>query len=140
MHFMLMLLLIILMPPVFAEEDFDRQEILQRIQPIGKVRVEGQTGEGSNKVVVPVSKPAVAQSPGQMVYEAHCVVCHRDGVAGAPKFRNEAEWKPRLLKMKIEGLTASVINGLNAMPPKGTCNECSNEDLTHAIQYMLPQS
>lgn len=77
---------------------------------------------------------------GQEIYEQYCIVCHRDGLAGAPKFRNEQDWKPRLAGRKLDDLAASSIKGLNAMPAKGTCIKCSNDDLKAAISYMLPKS
>jgi cytochrome c5 len=36
-------------------------------------------------------------------------------------------------------LVASSIKGLNAMPAKGTCFKCMDEDLKAAISYMLPK-
>jgi cytochrome c5 len=73
------------------------------------------------------------------VYERHCIVCHRDGVAGAPKFRDKAAWAPRLANRKKEDLVATVNKGKNAMPPKGTCQECTDSDIKAAIDYMVPQ-
>jgi cytochrome c5 len=121
-----------------AEEDFDREEIEKRIAPIGKVHVVGKpAGEAGAKKAV--AKAAAKQVPGQATYEGHCIVCHADGVAGAPKFRNAGDWQPRLAKSKIDELVQIAIKGLNAMPPKGTCTECSEEDIKNAIQYMLPK-
>jgi cytochrome c5 len=74
---------------------------------------------------------------GQDTYEQFCSVCHRDGLAGAPKFRSD-EWDARAKQKTVDELVESVINGLNAMPPKGTCSECSDEDLKDALLYMLP--
>ena len=65
--------------------------------------------------------------------------CCEDGVAGAPKFRDDTDWKPRLLKQNIDSLTATALKGMNAMPVKGTCQECSDADIKAAIQYMVPQ-
>jgi len=85
-------------------------------------------------------EPMVADGPsGQTIYEQHCMVCHQDGVAGAPKFRAEADWKPRLDKKNLDELTVSAIKGINAMPAKGTCPECSDTDINAAIKYMVPQ-
>jgi cytochrome c5 len=36
----------------------------------------------------------------------------------------------------MEALVASVRNGLNAMPPGGLCNSCSDEDYAALITYM----
>ncbi|ASQ45055.1 c-type cytochrome [Legionella clemsonensis] len=128
---------------VSATEDFDRQQIEQRIQPIGKVRLQEQKTAAPAATMQPAETETTAakqEEPGQAIYEKYCSVCHRDGVAGAPKFRVAADWKERLATKKFEGLTASAIKGINAMPPKGTCMECSDEEIKDAVQYMLPQS
>ena len=31
----------------------------------------------------------------------------------------------------------STLNGINAMPARGTCMSCSDEDLGAAVTYML---
>lgn len=115
-------------------DDFDRQEIERRIEPIGRVHVEGGTAKKAENVV----NKETSKVPGQATYEGHCVVCHEAGVAGAPKFRNAGDWQPRFDKNKLDGLVANAIKGLNAMPPKGTCAECTDEEIKQAIQYMLP--
>jgi cytochrome c5 len=137
MHVILMLLLGIIIFPSYAAEDFDRQQLLLRIQPIGRVHVEGQSETTKPASAAPIVEKA---RTGQELYEKYCIVCHQDGIAGAPKFRNEADWKPRLASLKIEGLIATAIKGINAMPAKGTCVECTEADIKNALQYMLPKS
>ena len=68
-------------------------------------------------------------------YNKACVVCHASGVAGAPKFGSADDWKPRLAK-GIDKLVLSVKGGLNAMPPRGMCPDCSDADYTALIKYM----
>ncbi|WP_298445081.1 c-type cytochrome [uncultured Ferrimonas sp.] len=80
----------------------------------------------------------VMAQDGKAVYEKSCVTCHSIGLAGAPKFQNKAEWAPRLAK-GMDALVASVNNGLNAMPAKGACIDCNDEDYKAAIQYMSGQ-
>lgn len=118
-------------------EDFDRQQILERIAPIGQVHLEKKAGEVAPAAKTVESTPTKA--PGQAIYESRCIVCHAEGVAGAPKFRNASDWGPRMANTNIEGLVAIAVKGLNAMPPKGTCGECSEDDIKAAIQYMLPK-
>lgn len=77
--------------------------------------------------------------PGQAIYEQFCIICHQDGVASAPKFHNTDDWKPRLAGRTLEDLLKSANKGLNLMPEKGTCSDCSDDDLKAAIQYMLPK-
>lgn len=68
-------------------------------------------------------------------YNKSCAACHATGAAGAPKTGVEAEWTSRMEK-GMDTLVASVTNGLNAMPPKGMCYDCSAEDYTALIEYM----
>jgi cytochrome c5 len=123
--------------PLCAAGDFDRAQIEERIRPIGKVRVEKQAQ--SSTAAPLIQQVSVKKNPGQATYEQYCSVCHRDGIAGAPKFHDEADWKPRLAKQNLDSLTATALKGLNAMPAKGTCQECSEADLKAAIIYMVPQ-
>jgi len=68
-------------------------------------------------------------------YNKTCVVCHASGAAGAPKTGSAEDWKPRLEK-GLDKLVVSAKNGLNAMPPKGMCTDCSDADYKALIQYM----
>lgn len=68
-------------------------------------------------------------------YNKSCAVCHATGAANAPKTGDVAAWEPRMAK-GMEVLVASVNNGLNAMPPKGMCFDCSDEDYAAMIEYM----
>ena len=82
-------------------------------------------------------EPAAAVD-GQQVYQAACQACHAAGVAGAPKLGDKEAWAPRIAKGE-DALLASVNNGLNAMPPKGACMSCSEDDLRAAVEYMVEQ-
>jgi cytochrome c5 len=74
-------------------------------------------------------------APDMAKYDKSCKVCHAAGVAGAPKTGDAAAWEPRLAK-GMEVLVLSVNTGLNAMPPKGMCFDCTDEDYTALIEYM----
>ncbi len=69
------------------------------------------------------------------LYTKSCAVCHAAGAAAAPKTGVAAEWEPRLAK-GMDTLVTSVQKGLNAMPPKGMCFDCSAEDYKALIEYM----
>ena len=77
----------------------------------------------------------VVAEPDMDKYNKSCAVCHAAGVAGAPKTGNEEAWAPRMEK-GMDALVASVKNGLNAMPPKGMCFDCSDEEYAELINYM----
>ena len=68
-------------------------------------------------------------------YNKSCAVCHASGAANAPKTGDAAAWAPRLEK-GTDVLVASINNGLNAMPPKGLCMDCSDDDYKALIEYM----
>lgn len=139
MRLSIVALLFVFSSLLYALEDIDRQQIQQRIQPVGKVHVQDQNGDAA-VAEEEVAAKVETKVAGQDTYEQYCITCHRDGLAGAPKFHNENDWKPRLSGRTVDDLVASSIKGLNAMPAKGTCVECSEADLKAAIQYMLPKS
>jgi len=68
-------------------------------------------------------------------YNKSCIACHSSGAAGAPKAFNAEAWAPRLEK-GMDALLKSTMNGLNAMPPKGLCFDCSEADFKALINYM----
>jgi predicted CxxxxCH...CXXCH cytochrome family protein len=73
------------------------------------------------------------------VYNASCLACHTTGAAGAPKLGDSPAWGARAAK-GMDTLLSNAINGINAMPPKGTCAACSDDELKAAIEYILSQS
>lgn len=68
-------------------------------------------------------------------YKKTCAVCHGSGAAGAPKTGSAELWAPRLEK-GMETLVDHAKNGFNAMPPKGMCFDCSDDDFKALIEYM----
>lgn len=68
-------------------------------------------------------------------YDKSCTFCHATGAAGAPKLGDAAAWKPRLAKGQ-DALLKSVKGGLNAMPAKGMCNDCTDAEYKALIQYI----
>lgn len=137
MRFRIIFILVLIPLQLFAVGDYDQKQIQERISPIGKVHVE-ESSQDEIKTAPVSSEAAVKKSPGQVTYEQYCTICHKDGVAGAPKFRDSLDWNPRIAKKNIDSLTESALKGLNAMPAKGTCQECSLADLKAAIEYMVP--
>jgi cytochrome c5 len=87
-------------------------------------------------IVLALSGVAQAEDAGKATYDSKCAVCHANGVAGAPKFGDKEAWAPRIATGE-DAMMSSVINGKNAMPPKGACMDCSEADLKAAMQYMV---
>jgi len=72
---------------------------------------------------------------GKTIVEKACTACHAAGVANAPKIGDKAAWEARKAK-GTDVLLASIKNGLNAMPPGGMCNDCTDDDYKAAIAFM----
>ncbi len=81
----------------------------------------------------PATDTKVAAAPA--LYTQACSACHVAGVAGAPKLGDKAAWAPRLA-LGVDGLTASVIKGKGAMPPRGG-SAGSDADIKAAVAYMV---
>jgi len=82
--------------------------------------------------------PAVAAgdaSAGKATYDKVCASCHATGVAGAPKFADKDAWAPRIAT-GMDAMMNTVMNGKGAMPPRGACPDCSDDDLKNAVAYM----
>ncbi len=100
----------------------------QRIKPIGEV--------ATQTVVTNTATPA---RDGQTIYNTTCVACHGSGVTGAPKMGDKAAWQPRIAQ-GADTLFKHALSGFNAMPPRGTCANCSDDEIKNAIDYMVKQS
>ena len=111
--------------------------ILENIKPVGQVNIAGET----TQEVVVAQETAVAAEPmsGEQVYQSKCIACHAAGVAGAPKVGDTSAWAPRIAQ-GTDNMLKNAVNGLNAMPPKGTCMNCTEDELRAAIEYMVGQS
>ena len=108
------------------------EKIAERIKATGQVCMEGDDSCGS-AVVAAVSGGAARS--GEEVYKTKCGLCHTAGVSGAPKF-GTADWTDRAAK-GMDELLATAISGINAMPAKGLCTDCSDDELQAAIQHMI---
>ncbi len=110
-------------------------EISNRLAPFGELC---RTGDPCAQAA---SSQASTSGPmsGQQVFDKFCSACHATGVAGAPKAGDASAWKPRIAK-GMDTLWQHVENGFNAMPPKGTCVSCSDEELHNALNYLVGQA
>ncbi len=110
-------------------QDMSREAIAERIKPAAQVRVAGAEPAGQQA-------QATGGRSGEQVYNSACVACHTTGVLGAPRLGNAEDWAPRLAQ-GMDVVLEHSINGLNAMPPRGTCTKCSDEEILAAIEYMI---
>jgi cytochrome c5 len=126
-----------------VDEYEPKKVVLENIKPVGQVYIAGEPGAPEATAAEPVAASGEAASAepksGEQVYQANCIACHGTGAAGAPKMGDAAAWAPRIAK-GIDALLKSATNGLNAMPPKGLCMTCSEDELKSAIEYMVSNS
>jgi cytochrome c5 len=118
-----------------SADHLNEHTVEQRIKPSGSVYLEGDD--------VPVSKSAVVVSTGprsaEEIYNTKCSTCHATDAIGAPMFGNAASWVERITKGE-EMLINNAMNGINAMPPKGTCGDCSADEIKQTVLYMVANS
>jgi cytochrome c5 len=81
---------------------------------------------------VVAAAPAVA-TPA--LYTNMCAACHIAGLAGAPKSGDKAAWAPRIA-LGVDALTASVIKGKGAMPPRGG-SQATDAEIRTVVEYMV---
>lgn len=120
---------------VFAV-DLD-QAVKDRIAPIGNVCM-----SGDDCAAAPVAAAPAEPRTGAQVVKASCNTCHAGGIGGAPKIGDAADWGARVSK-GIDVLYGSAINGFQdkgMMPARGTCANCSDDELKAAVDHMLEKS
>jgi len=143
-----------------ASQSNDKSMIEKRIAPVGQVIVAPKAADAeysavpevkealSNSTKVKVSEPqtntpqkivqpASQQASGAEIYQKYCAVCHTSGVAGAPRKGDKSAWQQRGGMAKLDDLVRSAIKGKNAMPARGTCTQCSDEEIKAAVIYLM---
>ena len=135
------------------------QNVADNIRPVGSVCLAGQScvgsvasvttlpdaaafEEGTNIEPIRVDTSAVevaSEFDAEAAYQMSCNACHGTGAAGAPMLGDSGAWEPRLEK-GMEALMANVVNGVGAMPARGICMTCSDDDLQAIVDYMLAQN
>ncbi len=130
----------------FEDMQNSNSAIMERIKPLAEVRVgdpnkivASAASETLQMAAAQPAAPAAASKSGDAVYNGACVACHAAGVAGAPKLDDKSAWQSRI-GQGIDGLVSSVLNGKNAMPPKGGNPSLSEQEIRDAVEYMLKQA
>lgn len=115
----------------------DKGETLARIAPVGRLNT------GTPMVAEAATAPAVPANAsirsGEQVYNASCQACHTTGAAGAPKLGDKAAWAPRI-QQGMDTLVNHALHGFKAMPARGTCGNCSDQEIRNAVEFMLSKA
>lgn len=112
----------------------DDASVKERIEPVGSLCMAGEDCAASV-----VASADTGPRSGQAVYEKSCVACHNTGAANAPKLGDAAAWAPRIAK-GMDTVYENAWNGLNAMPAKGLCMDCTREEMDNAVDYLVENS
>jgi cytochrome c5 len=78
------------------------------------------------------------QRLGETVFQQACFACHGTGLNGAPVIGDTYEWEDRINK-GLPLLLENTLKGLNNMPPRGACADCSDEEIAAAVDYLISQ-
>ena len=135
------------------------QSAADNIRPVGQVCLAGQPCVGAtgsngsaaaNEQASPAVEGAAPADPAPVetaaadafdaagVYQLNCFACHGSDALGAPQPGDAAAWEERMAK-GMDAVMENVINGVNAMPARGICMTCSDEELRAVVDYMLAQ-
>ena len=108
-----------------AAQEADNDALKKRLEPVGQVYL-----AGAQVVDTGPKEPRT----GEQVYKGACFACHATGALNAPKM-GTADWKPRLAQ-GLDVLLKHAIEGIRSMPPRGTCGDCSDDEIAGAIKFM----
>jgi cytochrome c5 len=127
------------------EPEFEVHDtVADRIRPFGRVKLPGdELAPGELQIdEVPQAEPHATTLSGPQVFNEACIVCHGNGIGGAPMLNDRGVWAPRiaqgmdtLYRHAIEGYTGSA----GYMPPKGARLDLSDLEVNGAVDYMLSQ-
>ena len=88
----------------------------------------------------PAESEPVQEHAGKKIYSQYCFSCHGPGLSGAPRLGDVDAWAPRIAKGK-DLLLKTTIEGIPpAMPARGICSSCTDEELAQVIDYMIEES
>jgi len=126
-----------LLAKLSIEPDKATKQIIQkRIAPIGKVCLPSEECAATARSFAQIDSKGKNRT-GEEVYTAACAACHSNGLLNAPIKGDKETW---LSKLEVAGsfdkLLKNAINGVGAMPPKGTCLDCSTDEIAKAISFM----
>jgi cytochrome c5 len=144
------------------------QSIAENIRPVGTLCLVGQNCVGAKAESTTTEGISKASDPSQSInenrseelqvganindspiqteadfdvasaYQTSCFACHATGAAGAPLLGDIEAWDSRMEK-GMDAVMANVINGVNAMPAKGLCMNCTDNELQEIVGYMISQ-
>ncbi len=89
-----------------------------------------------------LKKIAGSKTEGMQIVQHYCAMCHSEKPmiqVGAPTIGDATAWSLRM-KQGLNTLFKHTNEGLNAMPARGGCFECTDQQLMMAIHALLPKN
>jgi len=155
---------LVLLASTLLSHSVSAQNVADNIRPVGSICLAGQAcvgtvagamneasgADAAEPVIEAAAEAAADAAPMEVAaaatefdaagaYQMSCNACHGTGAAGAPMLGDAAAWEARMEK-GMEALMSNVINGVGAMPARGICMTCSDDDLQAIVNYMLAQN
>jgi cytochrome c5 len=120
------------------------QQIAERLAPVGSVCLAGEDCAAGAAAPMAVVAPAVVAVTGAVAsfnvsasYDQYCAMCHNTGMAGAPTRVATDHWVARLADVGFNTIVTNAITGINAMPARGMCMTCSDDEIAELVTYLM---
>ncbi len=84
------------------------------------------------------SQQDIDLAKGKAIVEKNCLVCHGQGINGAPIIGNQTMWAPRITQGESV-LIEHASNGYQMMPARGGNLDLSDAEISLAVRYILSQ-
>jgi len=155
---------LVLLASTLLSHSVSAQNVADNIRPVGSICLAGQAcvgtvagamneasgADAAEPAIEAAAEAAADAAPMEVAaaatefdaagaYQMSCNAYHGTGAAGAPMLGDAAAWEARMEK-GMEALMSNVINGVGAMPARGICMTCSDDDLQAIVNYMLAQN
>ncbi|WP_072680606.1 c-type cytochrome [Arcobacter sp. LA11] len=72
-------------------------------------------------------------------YATYCSACHANKAIGAPVLGDKEAWA-EVMEKGLEEVYTNGIDGINAMPPKGTAMGLSDDEFKQIVDYIINES
>ncbi|HTE40239.1 MAG TPA: c-type cytochrome [Steroidobacteraceae bacterium] len=120
------------------DDDKVRMATEERLAPVAKLAISGQ--DNSALDAPKQADVVLVDMAGDEVYKSACTACHKDGIAGAPKFGDRGAWAARIAQGKAT-LYKHALEGYQGkagfMPAKGGRTDLSEKSITSAVDHII---
>ena len=76
---------------------------------------------------------AAGERTGKQVFDDFCLACHETGMMDAPIYRSP-DFDDRIKEKGFDKMLENAMNGLDDMPEKGECEDCTKAEIKAAIK------